>query len=329
MAETLDQYGIAVLFGIVALQAMGVGGLPGKTALVTASILAADGHFELWEVIAVTAVGVTVGGYAGYALARAGGRRVLVGDHAVARGLASPLAIAEQFFAAHGTKAVFLARFFPGLKVVAAPAAGLARMRWSAFALWHALGAVAFALLFGLTGYYAGKGALALVERLGIYALVPLVALAGLAWLVFRFARRRRGVRWFENPLAGNAPRMDVHDLFEQGRGDEDVNVLGSGERVGDGRADALALRQTVVHRLLAPNGEAADALAGILRNHGFDVDVRAPEQRAAEQPDAWRVEARKQTLVDDLGASEQQALVEELTAEHGGEYDGWQPSAA
>jgi membrane protein DedA with SNARE-associated domain len=324
MTETLDQYGVALLFAIVALQAMGVGGLPGKTALVTASILAADGHFELWHVLAVTALGVTVGGYAGYGLARSGGRRLLVGDHALARRLASPLELAERFFDAHGTKAVFLARFLPGLKVVAAPAAGVARMSWRAFAVWHALGAVAFALLFGLTGYYAGKGTIALIEVLGLYAFVPLAALVGIAWIAYRVVRRRRGVGWFENVSAGKRASMDPRDLL----GDEDVSVLGSGE---PGTADVPepdAGPRTVVHRVLAPNGEAAEAIAAILRNHGYDTDVREPDARAAEEADAWRIDARKEQA-GDVDAVGDRALVAELAAEHGAEYEGAQPSAA
>lgn len=191
MTEFLADYGLVVLFGIVALQTMGVGGLPGKTALVTAAILAADGHFSIVDVIAVTAVACALGGYAGYAVGRTGGRG-LVERPFLAERLGRPLRMAERFFAAHGAKAVFLARFFPGVKVVAAPAAGIARMPWHAFALWHTLGAVAFAAGFGLAGYYLGRGAIELAERLGLYALLPVATVALAGWLAWVSVRRRR-----------------------------------------------------------------------------------------------------------------------------------------
>lgn len=200
MTEALEQYGLLALFAIVTLQTMGVGGLPGKTSLVAASILAADGVFELWHVLVLAAFGVSLGGYAGYAIGRVGGRSLLLGDHLVARRLAKPLGITERFFAAHGPKAVFLARFFPGVKVVAAPLAGVARMPWAAFALWHTLGAVAFALVFGLTSYYAGRGTIAIVEHLGVVALLPLAGTAGIAWLGLRTLRRRRVPAWWSEP---------------------------------------------------------------------------------------------------------------------------------
>ena len=190
MTGFLEDYGLLLLFAIVGLQAAGVAGLPGKTALVTAAILAARGTFSIAEVIAVAALAGIAGGYAGYLICRSGGRRLVERPRVKAR-LEAPLAMAERFFDAHGAKAVFLARFFPGLKVVAAPAAGLARMRWGSFALWHALGAIAFALLFGLAAYFAGTGAIELAERYGTYAVVPLaVALAAGAGLVL--VRRRR-----------------------------------------------------------------------------------------------------------------------------------------
>jgi membrane-associated protein len=100
----------------------------------------------------------------------------------------------EEFFDLHGTKAVFLARFLPGLKVVACPAAGTFRMRLAPFLVWHALASLAFALLFGLTAYWAGEAAIRLVERWGLYALLP----AGLAVLAAYALLKRRG--WLKDP---------------------------------------------------------------------------------------------------------------------------------
>ena len=191
MTEYLEAYGVAVLFAIVALQAMGVGGLPGKTSLVLAGLLAADGYFPISHVVVAAASGGIAGGYAGYWIFRKGGRRVVEHPRVVSR-LARPLALAERFFAAHGTKAVFLARFLPGLKVVAAPAAGLSCMRWRDFALWHGLGAIGFALLFGLGAYYVGESALGLFGRFGVIAVAPIVVAAAVALLGWELLRRRR-----------------------------------------------------------------------------------------------------------------------------------------
>jgi membrane protein DedA with SNARE-associated domain len=194
MTAFLEDYGLVILFLIIALQASGVPGPPGKTSLVVAAILAARGRFEIWHVLAVAALAGIVGGYAGYIGGRTGGQRLL--EHRwLERRFERPFEKAKAFFDRHGEKAVFLARFFPGLKVVAAFAAGSFGMRWWPFAVWHALGSIAFALVFGLTAYWAGEGAIELVERYGVAAGISLVVIVGLGWAGYRFARRRRPPR--------------------------------------------------------------------------------------------------------------------------------------
>ena len=191
MTELLDDYGLFLLFGIIAAQAAGVAGLPGKTSLVTAAILAARGHFAIAHVILVAAVAGILGGYVGYGIGRVGGRP-LIERPAVQKRLGRALRIMERLFEQHGAKAVFIARFLPGAKVVAAPAAGVGGMNAAKFAFWHALGAIGFAAGFGLAGYYGGEGAIELAERYGLYALVPLVLLAALTWALYAVIRRRR-----------------------------------------------------------------------------------------------------------------------------------------
>jgi membrane-associated protein len=190
MENLLADYGLYILFGIIAVQAAGGGGSPGKTALVVAAILAARGRFEIWQVIVVAAAAGIVGGYLGYAIGRVAGRR-LVEWPRVRNRLERQLDRVESFFDVHGTKAVFLARFLPGLKVIACPAAGTFRMSLLPFLVWHALASIAFALLFGLTAFWAGEAAIQLVERWGLYALIPPGLLLILAYAI---AKRRGGL---------------------------------------------------------------------------------------------------------------------------------------
>jgi membrane protein DedA with SNARE-associated domain len=180
-----------VLFAILAIQAMGIPGPPGKTALVAAAILAAKGHFSIVGVIAAAAAGIVLGGYVGYAIGRIGGRRLLEKPF-VARRVGGLFEKAETFFEAHGGKAVFSARFLPGLKVVAAPAAGICRMSWPGFALWHTAAAVAFSVGFGLGAYFVGEGVVELAEALGVYGLALAAVLLLIGWFGWKaFARRR------------------------------------------------------------------------------------------------------------------------------------------
>jgi membrane-associated protein len=190
VTELLQDYGLLILFAIIAAQAAGVAGLPGKTSLVVASILAARGDLEISHVVVAAVAGI-LGGYVGYVIGRVGGRRLLERP-AFQRRLGRALELMEKLFEQHGAKAVFIARFLPGTKVVAAPVAGVADMSWPRFAFWHALGALGFAVGFGLLGYYGGEDAIELAERYGLYALVPVVLIGVLAWLGFRIVRRRK-----------------------------------------------------------------------------------------------------------------------------------------
>jgi membrane-associated protein len=193
VSELLHDYGLLILFAIIAAQAAGVAGLPGKTSLVVAAILAARGDFDIVHVIGVAAVAGIVGGYAGYLIGRAGGRRLLERP-AVQKRLGRALELMEKLFERHGAKAVFIARFLPGAKVVAAPAAGVADMSWARFAFWHALGAIGFAVGFGLAGYYGGEGAIELVERFGLYALAPLTVLAAALYVFWKTGSSKKKV---------------------------------------------------------------------------------------------------------------------------------------
>lgn len=191
MEELLDSYGLVVLFALLAVQAAGIPGPPGKTALVAAAILAARGHFPIAGVVAASTAGVVVGGFVGYAVGRIGGRRI-VEKPFVARRVGGYFEKAERFFESHGGKAVFSARFLPGLKVVAAPAAGICRMRLAPFAFWHTAAAVAFSVGFGLAAYFVGAGVVELVEALGVYGFAIAALLLAGGWLAWRVLARRR-----------------------------------------------------------------------------------------------------------------------------------------
>jgi membrane-associated protein len=192
MSHWVASFGLIALFAIVALQAAGAPGPPGKTAIVVASLLAAGGRFVLWQVVAVAALGVFVGGLVGYGVGRRGGRPLL--DRLWPEGKLSRLiAAVERFFDRHGPKSVVVLRFLPGFKVAVAPAAGVARMRLAQFVPWHLLAALTFALTFSLLGYFAGAAAVNAFERFGAYAAFALAAVtvvgAAVYWRVRRSSR--------------------------------------------------------------------------------------------------------------------------------------------
>lgn len=64
---------------------------------------------------------------------------------------------AEAFYLKHGTSAVILGRFFPILRTYVPFLAGVTRMKYTIFLKNTIIGAIAWILLFLLTGYYIGE----------------------------------------------------------------------------------------------------------------------------------------------------------------------------
>jgi membrane protein DedA with SNARE-associated domain len=177
-------YGLAFLFGIVCLESAGLW-VPGETALIAAAVYASNDHLSIAGVVAVAAAAAIIGDNVGYWIGREGGRRLLYRYGTVARFADRVLPPAERFFRRHGGKAVFLARFFGGVRVTGAWMAGMSRMQWWRFLLWNAAGGIVWAIGVGLTAYYVGKAAADTLARYGVYggiavALLLVLAIGGL-----------------------------------------------------------------------------------------------------------------------------------------------------
>ena len=101
---------------------------------------------------------------------------------------------AEAFFARHGGRAVFLARFVTGLRVFGALVAGTSRMPWVRFALYNILGGTMWATAAVLLGYFLWAS-ISLVEhwvgRVSLLLVAALTLALVLRWAYQRAARGR------------------------------------------------------------------------------------------------------------------------------------------
>ena len=192
MTHFIEHYGLVFVFGIVCLESAGLW-LPGETALIAAGVYASKGHLSISGVIAVAAAGAILGDNIGYWLGREGGRRLLYRYAWLTRFADRVIPTAERFFARHGGKAVFLARFFGGVRVTGAWMAGITRMPWWRFLFWNAAGGITWAVGVGLVAFYAGKAAADAIARYGVYGAVALV-IALVAALVGLHMWRRRAL---------------------------------------------------------------------------------------------------------------------------------------
>ena len=188
--------------------------LPGETILISAGVLIQRGSLNLGDAIIFGILGAVVGDQIGYWVGRKGGRPFILRYGRYVLITPRRLERAEEFFAHHGGKAVFMARFFSGLRVLGALVAGTSRMRWTTFLLYNALGGAVWVTAVVLAGYFLGSS-LGVVERWTGRASVLLLVLAIVAlilYLAYRWATRHpeQARRTFDR-LGGRR----VHAFFE------------------------------------------------------------------------------------------------------------------
>jgi membrane protein DedA with SNARE-associated domain len=186
----IEDYGLLFLFAIVCLESAGAW-LPGETALIAAAIYASNGHLSITAVIGVAAVAAIIGDNIGYWIGREGGRRLLYRYAPLRRFAERVLPPAERFFERHGGKAVFLARFFGGVRVTGAWMAGITRMKWWRFLFWNALGGIVWAIAVSVIAFYGGHAAADVIEEYGLYGGIAVVVIVVLGLVALHVLRKR------------------------------------------------------------------------------------------------------------------------------------------
>jgi membrane protein DedA with SNARE-associated domain len=196
LTHFFTNHGLPLLFVVVMLESFGIP-LPGETALIAFGILASQGHYSIYWVIALAAVAAIVGDNLGYwVIGRWGGRTLFERWGPLRRYAEKTLPATERVMARHGGKVVFFGRFITVLRYTAAWVAGLAKMEWWRFLFWNALGGICWAVAVGLVAYYAGHAAADAIQRYGIYA-----ALAIAVVVVVGFFFTHSGKKWLEKRL--------------------------------------------------------------------------------------------------------------------------------
>ncbi|WP_037915170.1 DedA family protein [Actinacidiphila yeochonensis] len=180
---------------VVGVESLGIP-LPGEIVLITAALLASQGHADPWLVGASAVLGAVAGDSVGYAIGHKGGRPLLdwCGRRFPGHFSEANIAAAERSFERWGMWAVFFGRFVALLRIFAGPMAGILKMRYPKFIAANALGGVVWAS--GMTAiiYYVGVVAEPWIKRFGYFALA-IAVLLGIASVV---VVKRRSARAHE-----------------------------------------------------------------------------------------------------------------------------------
>lgn len=189
IVDLFARYGYAVVFFGVFLENTGLP-VPGETALLAGAVLAHYGRLSLLWVIVTAICGAILGDNLGFWIGRQGGRRLAV-RHGAKVGLTrTRLADFDRFFARHGPKTVFIARFITGLRVFCAVLAGGSGLPWMTFLFYNASGALVWCTTIGLAGYLLGHSWEALEAWIGRTSIAGLAIIVVFAIIMIARARR-------------------------------------------------------------------------------------------------------------------------------------------
>jgi membrane protein DedA with SNARE-associated domain len=145
-------YGVIAVFVIVYFESLGAP-LPGESALIAISALAAKGDVSIAQALLAVWAGAVLGDSTGYLIGRLGGRPLLQ-KHGPRVGLTSDrLATMERLFREKGAWIVLSARFVVLLRQLNGVIAGSVSMPWPRFLVANAIGAALWTAVWGLGPY--------------------------------------------------------------------------------------------------------------------------------------------------------------------------------
>jgi membrane protein DedA with SNARE-associated domain len=186
-----SQHLYPLVFLVAAVDATGIP-FPGRLLLVMAGAYASR-ESDLVLTVALAAAGALAGDHAVYGLGRLGGEK-MQGLYCRWTGTGSGcIRKTRASFDRFGPFAIVLGRFAFSLRLVAALLAGSGAMSYWRFLLFDTVGAVAWATLLVLAGWFLGRRSAELLERYGSLELLLVAAAVGmLAIGAFRFWQRPR-----------------------------------------------------------------------------------------------------------------------------------------
>jgi len=129
---------------------------PGDTLLFSAGILAAAGKLGIVPVLITIALSAIAGDNVGYHIGRKLGRRLFrKPDGVVFR--KEHIDRAEAFYEKYGSKTMLVAHFIPVVRAFVPVTAGAARMPYTQYVIFDAIGDIAWTLVMVLLGYFVGS----------------------------------------------------------------------------------------------------------------------------------------------------------------------------
>ena len=244
LSAIISQYGLAVVFGNVLLEQLGVP-LPAIPTLVMAGALAANGQLSLTAVIVTATIACILADGVWYLAGRFLGNRVMKTLCRISITPDSCVSQTQSRFERWGVNALVIAKFIPGLSLIAPPLAGATGIGWARYLLFNTLGTVLWVGAFVGSGTLLGPQIgrlLAYAEKFGAVAVVILGALLA-AYIAFKWWERRA---FYSMLRAARISVEELHRLMDAGHAPLVVDVRSWTARAMEPRSIPGALHVTL-----------------------------------------------------------------------------------
>jgi membrane protein DedA with SNARE-associated domain/rhodanese-related sulfurtransferase len=280
----LAQYGLMIVFFNVLVDQIGLP-VPAVPALIVAGAAAADGKLPLAALFACSVTACLMADCGWYLIGQKYGIRVLKTLCKISLEPDSCVSQTQTRFERWGVNSLVIAKFVPGLAIIAPPMAGALRIGWLKFVVLSTCGAVLWVGASLIAGVLFKSQIARLLEHLSA---IGSIAGAGAALLLAAYI----AFKWWERNRFYKMLRMarisvaDLYALIEAGASPLIIDVRSSTARELEPRWIPGALHvplQDMAHRLkelprdreiilycTCPSEASAARVAKILMNHGF-----------------------------------------------------------
>lgn len=277
-------FGLTAIFANVLLNQLGLP-VPVIPTLIFAGALANDGRLSGGGLFATAVVACAIGDTAWYLSGRWYGNRVMKLLCRISMTPDSCVSQTQTRFERWGVNALIVAKFVPGLSLIAPPLAGATRMNFLQFTGFSALGSVAWVGVYVAGGMLLGpqiERLLPHMHALGRVALIVIAALLGV-YILFKWWQRRR---FFAFLRMARITVQELYRMLDSGAAPVIVDVRSETARSLQPRRIPGALHVPVQHMeqhiqelprdreivlyCTCPNEASAAKVAKLLMGHGF-----------------------------------------------------------
>jgi len=192
LASVVSDYGLMVVFVNVFIEQIGLP-VPAIPTLVVAGAFAAAGKLSILAVFLVAVIACAIADVAWYIAGRIYGNRVMRMLCRISLTPDSCVSQTQERFERWGLNALLIAKFVPGISLLAPPLAGATRIGWLPFLVFNTIGGALWVVAGMGGGMLLGtqiERLLAYLERYGGIAVFVIVAIV-VGYVAFKWWERR------------------------------------------------------------------------------------------------------------------------------------------